>query len=99
MSRDLVPGQGLCGQGSQIFQGAVEEVLAQVEEARPEVGRIGAERIRAAVARPSSARTSTASSRYAWATRTGDAWTPARLSTGCHSTSSARPGSPYHDRP
>ena len=42
--------------------------------------------------RPSSARTRTASSRYACATRTGDARTPARLSTGCHSTSSALPG-------
>jgi hypothetical protein len=44
-------------------------------------------------ASPSRARTTMASSRYAWATRIGDAMTPARRSTGSYSTSSARPGS------
>ena len=43
--------------------------------------------------------TRTASSRYACATRTGEARTPARLSTGCHSINSALPGSPYQERP
>ena len=80
-------------------EGAVEEVLAEVEEAGPEdAGSEGADRT-APSRGPRGRGRGPASSRYACATRTGEACTPARFSTGCHSTSSAAPGSPYHERP
>src|SRR5512133_4378927 len=61
--------------------------------------RSGAASMRAMSARPCSARTSTASSRYDCATRVGQALTPARLRIGAHSSSSPAPGPPYHERP
>src|SRR5215217_13556 len=61
--------------------------------------RSGRDSQRTAEESPSSARTSTASSRYAAATRCGATRTPARPRMGSQSTSSAVLGSPNHDRP
>ena len=98
-----VPGTGswLGSERAQVFERAAEQVLAEVEEAGPErrsgPGPSASARRRSS---PSRARTSTASSRYACATRTGEACTPARSSTGCPLDElCARPGSPYQERP
>src|SRR5260370_17019421 len=61
--------------------------------------RSGSEPMSAAERSPSSARTRTASSRYVWATRTGETLTPPRPTTSCQSLTSPAPPSPYHQRP